>query len=123
MLHELSMTCSRLLQLPRSIQIHEGESMISSKHAAVPLLQIMLTLAMLTPVMSSAQEPLTVRDLAIAIGNGIREESAPKLADQIRTMFGRDNLQRGANPKVDGLWVAWAIEAPGAKSVAIVSSA
>jgi len=60
--------------------------------------------------------------LAQLVGTGIREEQAAGVADQIRALFGRGNLATGANPRVEGLYVAWAIEAPGAKSAPDVLS-
>ena len=54
-------------------------------------------------------------------------EAAKTLAEDIRTWFGKDragknNVIDGANPKVEGLETAWAIEAPAAKLVAVAAS-
>lgn len=53
--------------------------------------------------------------LAQLVGMGVKEDQAAGVADQIRTLFGRNNLATGANPKVEGMFVAWAVETPGAK--------
>ena len=52
---------------------------------------------------------------------------AEALAEEIRAWFGKDragkdNVINGAPPKVEGLETAWAIEAPGAKTAAVVTS-
>ena len=43
-------------------------------------------------------------------------DAATGLAEEIRDWFGKANLSRGPAPKVDGMAVAWAIEAPGASA-------
>jgi enterochelin esterase family protein len=48
---------------------------------------------------------------------------AQGLAERVRAWFGRDALAKGANPKVEGLMVAWAIEAPDAKVAPQIVSA
>lgn len=66
---------------------------------------------------ASAQEaPFGPLRLAQMLGTGVREDRAQGVADQIRTLFGRNNLANGANPKVEGLYVAWAVEVPDAKT-------
>ncbi len=52
---------------------------------------------------------------------------AEALAQDVRTWFGtdrngRNNVINGANPHVEGLATAWAIEAPNAKTVEVVTS-
>jgi enterochelin esterase-like enzyme len=56
------------------------------------------------------------------LGIGIHDDQAAAVADQVRNLFGKNNLASGANPRVEGLTVAWAIEAPGAKSAPAVVS-
>ncbi len=71
----------------------------------------------------AADEPLTpgrLRDsLATVSKLSAREDEA--LAKRVRGWFGAENLKAGAVPKVDGLEVAWAIEAPGAETAEVVS--
>jgi enterochelin esterase-like enzyme len=78
---------------------------------------ILVSLAALTTFSTHrclAQEPtLGPTRLAQMLGMGIRDDQAATVAGQIRSLFG-NGLATGANPKVEGLYVAWAIEAPGA---------
>jgi enterochelin esterase-like enzyme len=51
-------------------------------------------------------------------------EAAAALADDVRAWFGKDrsgkfNVAAGANPRVEGLLTAWAIEAPEARTAAV----
>ena len=50
-----------------------------------------------------------------------RRRDDGKIAAQIGAWFGADALTKGANPKVRGRDVAWAISAPGAKQVRVIS--
>ena len=50
-------------------------------------------------------------------------DTAYKLSERVRTWFGQANLVKGANPKIDGLDIAWAIDAPGARAMPKVVSA
>lgn len=56
---------------------------------------------------------LTPAKLSQRLAAQPKGDEADKLADEIRAWFGKDNLLKGAAPKVDGLEVAWAIESPG----------
>ena len=69
-----------------------------------------------------AQEPLTPKTAQAALGAKPQGEAATQLANRLRGWFGADNLKKGANPKVDQLDVVWAIEAPGAQNVSVVST-
>jgi len=60
-----------------------------------------------------AEEGLTVQALGDRIASRPTGAEAEQLAKQVRGWFGKGNLAKGANPKVDGLKVAWAIELPG----------
>lgn len=61
-----------------------------------------------------AQTPeLTPAELKTALSVG--GDKAP-LVERLRTWYGADNLKRGANPKVNDLTVAWAIETAGLKA-------
>ena len=74
-------------------------------------------LAMSCAMPAAAQEsPLTPMRLAQILGLGVKDDQAAGLADKIRAMVGKNNLATGANPKVEGLYVAWAVESPGLKS-------
>ncbi|HET6387309.1 MAG TPA: alpha/beta hydrolase-fold protein [Armatimonadota bacterium] len=57
---------------------------------------------------------LTPETLKAALAAKPQGDDAAQLADQIRGWFGKKNILKGPGPKVDGLNVAWAIEAPGA---------
>lgn len=69
-----------------------------------------------------AQEPLTPKSVQTTLANKPEGEAATQLATRLRGWFGADNLKKGANPKVDQLDVVWAIEAPGAQTVSVVST-
>ncbi len=71
---------------------------------------------------AAEDEPLTPKRLSQRLADQPKGEAAERLAGQVRSWFGgKDKLAKGANPKVDGLEVAWAIEAPKAKVVQIVA--
>jgi enterochelin esterase family protein len=55
---------------------------------------------------------LTPASLETALSAKIEASEADKLAERVRTSFGREALPRGAAPKIDELKVAWAIEVP-----------
>ena len=61
----------------------------------------------------AAEIPLTHGALREGIQSKPVGPDAEKLADRIRAWFGRENIKRTPPPKVDGLAVAWAVEAPG----------
>lgn len=76
---------------------------------------------------AAAAEPLSMRTLAARLAEKPTGEQAAALAEDIRAWFGKtrsgqSNLINGANPKVEGLDTAWAIEEPGANVVTIVAS-
>ncbi len=78
------------------------------------ILPLLLFALLLLHTSTSAQSPeaLTPKELQTALAAKPSGAEAEKLADRIRNVFGKDNLLKGANPKVDELTVAWAIEAP-----------
>ena len=84
---------------------------------------ILLMAALLLPcaaMQAKAQDAkLTPMALQTALQGELKGADADKLAAAIRSWIGADNLKKGSNAKVDGLTTAWAIEAPGAKSVKI----
>ncbi len=65
-------------------------------------------------------EPLTPRSLSAKLGAKLSSDEAAALAQRVQGWFGK-NLSIGAAPKVDGLEVAWAIEAPGAEAAEVIS--
>jgi enterochelin esterase-like enzyme len=76
---------------------------------------------------AGAAEKLSVQTLKTRLVAEPAGEKTKALAEEIRTWFGKDragksNLIDGASPKVEGLETAWAIEAPGAKTAAVVTS-
>jgi enterochelin esterase family protein len=90
-----------------------------------PGLSLVITVIVAQPAV--AADLLTIPTLAARLAEKPTGEKALALAEDIRAWFGKDrsgrsNLTNGANPKVEGLDTAWAIEAPGAKTVAIVTN-
>src|SRR3954451_4015377 len=87
---------------------------------------LLLGLGLLVPAIGFAADekkadeltPQVLRDKLAAKPEG---DDAEALAKQVRAWFGKDNLPSGGNPKVDGLEVAWAIEAPDAEAAEVVS--
>lgn len=69
-----------------------------------------------------AQEPLTTKSVQAALAAKPEGEAATQLANRLRGWFGAENLKKGPNPKVDQLDVVWALEAPGAQNVSVVST-
>ena len=77
-------------------------------------------LALLFPLISVAQSPnsLTPESLRTALKAKPAGTQAEPLAEQIRQYFGgKENLQKGPAPKVEGLLAAWAIEISGNNAV------
>jgi enterochelin esterase-like enzyme len=68
-----------------------------------------------------AAEQLTVKTLSARLAANPAGAEAEKLANAIREWIGKDKLARGADPKVDGLEVAWAIEVPNARDVQVLT--
>jgi enterochelin esterase family protein len=66
-------------------------------------------------------EPLTPRLLSTKLAAKLSSDEAEALAQRVRGWFGPKNLVVGPAPKVDGLEVAWAIEASGAVAAEVVS--
>ncbi|MDQ3815099.1 MAG: enterochelin esterase, partial [Armatimonadota bacterium] len=60
-----------------------------------------------------AQESLTPQSLRATLAAKPSGDEASRLAEKVRTWFGKGNLATGAKPKIDALNVAWAIEAAG----------
>jgi enterochelin esterase family protein len=75
---------------------------------------------------ASAADKMSVKVLGTRLAANPTGDQARALAEDIRTWFGKDrsgrpNVDRGANPRVEGLETAWAIEAPGATKASIVT--
>jgi enterochelin esterase-like enzyme len=90
-----------------------------------PGVSILVTLTLVHP--AGAAGELSTRVLAERLAAGPTGENAAVLARDLRAWFGKDrsgqdNVRNGANPRVERLETAWAIEAPGAKTAAIVAS-
>ncbi|PYV02905.1 MAG: enterochelin esterase [Acidobacteria bacterium] len=60
------------------------------------------------------EEALTPSSLMAALAAQPAGAQAEKLAERIRAAFGKENLLKGAPPRIEDQTVAWAIEAPGA---------
>jgi hypothetical protein len=89
------------------------------------LLALLAALAQTPP--TAAADKLSVPTLSARLAEKPADEKARALADEVRTWFGKDrggnpNVNNGSLPKVDGQETAWAIEAPGAKTAAVVVS-
>jgi len=76
---------------------------------------------------AAGADKLSTRTLAARIAAKPTGADAEALADEIRAWFGKDragrnNVLDGANPKVEQLETAWAIEAPEARSATVATS-
>ncbi|HEX8202263.1 MAG TPA: alpha/beta hydrolase-fold protein [Isosphaeraceae bacterium] len=69
-----------------------------------------------------ADPPLTPRTLRDRLQGRPSGGDADRLAEAVRSWFGKSSLAQGPGPKVEELDVAWAIEAPGAKDAPRVVS-
>jgi enterochelin esterase-like enzyme len=83
---------------------------------------IFLVLAIQAAAPAPGAEPLTPQALRVRLAIDTKEDAAARLAEEVRRWFGPAGLARGADPKVDGLDVAWAIEAAGTKAAPRVVS-
>jgi len=88
-------------------------------------LSLLLTFTLAIP--ARADEKLSMQTLGPRLAAQPSGASAAALAGEIRAWFGKDraskdNVIAGANPKVEGLETAWAIEAPGATTAAVTTS-
>ncbi|MFI5454502.1 MAG: alpha/beta hydrolase [Isosphaerales bacterium] len=88
-------------------------------------LSLLLTFNLAHP--AGAADKLSMQALSARLAAKPTGENAEALAEDIRAWFGKDrtgknNVVSGANPRVEGLETAWAIEAPGAKTAAVVTS-
>jgi hypothetical protein len=88
-------------------------------------LSLLVTFLLAHP--AGAADKMSVSAMGARLAAHPTGDEARTLAEDIRTWFGKDragrpNVVSGANPKVEGLQTAWAIEAPGAQKAAIVTS-
>ncbi len=74
------------------------------------------------PAWAGQNGTLTPKSLAAALAMHPTGAAATDLAGQIRDWFGAGALTKGPAAKIQGLTVAWAIEAPGASSAPYVIS-
>jgi enterochelin esterase family protein len=75
-------------------------------------------LALAHPLLSQTAPSLTPESLQAALKARPSGTRAEQLAEQIRQYFGgKESLQKGPPPKVEGLLTAWAIEASGDHAV------
>jgi enterochelin esterase-like enzyme len=89
------------------------------------LISVLATLALAHPALGA--DKLSTQTLAARIAAKPTGADAEALAQEIRAWFGKDragknNVLDGANPKVEQLETAWAIEAPEARSAAVATS-
>jgi len=86
---------------------------------------LFLSLGLLLPAGAGAVDEkaaaLTPQSLKAKLEAKPSGDDAEALAERLRGWFGKNNLLVGAAPKVDGLEVAWAIEAPGAQTAEVIS--
>jgi len=76
---------------------------------------------------TEAADKLSMQTLGARLAAKPQGAEAEALAKEVRDWFGKDragrsNVMNGAYPKIEGLNTAWAIEAPEAKEVAVVTS-
>jgi enterochelin esterase-like enzyme len=88
-------------------------------------LSLLFTVILAQP--AGAADKLSIRTLGARLAAKPSGADAAALAQEVRDWFGKDragkdNVINGAIPKVEGLETAWAIEAPEAKEVAVVTS-
>lgn len=84
-----------------------------------------LAVALLLSVLWLPQQQnssLTPKTLQKALAGKLKGAEADKLAEEIRTWFGKEALVKGAPAKTDDLAVAWAIETANAKAAPRVVS-
>ncbi len=83
-----------------------------------PALTLLLLPALFVPAGAPAAEPLTPTSLMKQLKAKPTGDDATKLAEEVRRWFGgRENLQKGPNPKIDATTVVWAIETKGTPKV------
>src|SRR5262245_42502064 len=70
----------------------------------------------------SQEAALTPDLLRSALARKPAGAAADALAERVRTFFGKDNLAKGAPPRIDGMTVAWGIEAPATSGPPVVVS-
>lgn len=83
--------------------------------AAAVAASLAVSLSLTGPVQAQQPQsppPLTHAELQAALSDS-KNSNAPQTAEKVRAWFGAENLKRGPNAKVNGLNVAWAIEATG----------
>ena len=90
--------------------------------SALAILCICLTVGSNLALAQSKGAGLSPSSLSARLAAKPTGEDAKALAEEVRAWFGKLNLLSGPNPKIDGLEVAWAIEAPGASNVPRVVS-
>jgi enterochelin esterase-like enzyme len=88
-------------------------------------LSVLLSIAV--TARARAADELSVQSLRSRLAARPTGEAAETLARDVRAWFGKDrngrnNVVNGANPKVEGLETAWAIDAPDTKTAAVVTS-
>jgi enterochelin esterase family protein len=104
---------------------HKGQHMRARNVLGTGLL-LGLGLGLLATAIAGAADEkkaatLTVEELRDKLAAKPSDDDAEALAGSVRGWFGKDNLLRGASPKIEGLEVAWAIESPGAEAAEVVS--
>ncbi|HEU5116158.1 MAG TPA: alpha/beta hydrolase-fold protein, partial [Isosphaeraceae bacterium] len=72
--------------------------------------------------LTPAADSLSPESIQKALASKPSGDQAAKLVEDLKKTFGARSLASGAGPKVDGLTVAWAIEAPDAKQAPRVVS-
>jgi enterochelin esterase family protein len=75
-----------------------------------------LAIVTLVTIKAADDQKLTPASLRARMAEKPTGKDAETLADEIRAWFGKEDLIKGTNPKVDELDVAWAIEVPDASS-------
>jgi enterochelin esterase family protein len=95
----------------------------ATRRALLAVLVLLLNVERPGAAPGAEPEGLTPAALSARLRARPENEAALRLAEEVRRWFGgKDALSKGPNPKVDGLAVAWAIEAPGASALPKVVS-
>src|SRR5262245_34821385 len=82
---------------------------------------VLFLITMGPPSKGAQQVALTPKELQAALASNPQGSEAERLAERIRDYLGKENIVKGV-PKIDGLWVAWAIETPAPQGILEVAS-
>ncbi|PYV35385.1 MAG: hypothetical protein DMG09_19815, partial [Acidobacteria bacterium] len=111
----LPRSVSMALRVETSVALRKPLILIVSGERTMKLwIALSLGLIFAGVSMTYQEEALTPKALSAALAAAPAGGEAEKLAERIRAAFGKENLLKGAPPRIEDQAVAWAIEAPGA---------